>query len=160
MVSRAIWKKQHSWVFERLQIWYSLKNSLVHVFSKLHSNCMFCIFFLFQKLPEEKHIYRISEKDLQGSLSLNNNVGVVISRIPFTHCQNVVKIIRVRYEMCAVYLLLVELIHKFVVRFRHATVSLVGTLHRNRRAADSIPASGSIIVFFATAPGYRSNITV
>ncbi|CAB4006163.1 Mediator of RNA polymerase II transcription subunit 1, partial [Paramuricea clavata] len=47
-----------------------------------------------QKLPEEKHIYRISEKDLQGSLSLNSNVGVVISRIPFTHCQNVVKIIR------------------------------------------------------------------
>ena len=52
---------------------------------------------LFQKLPEEEHIYRITETDLQGSLSLNSNVGVVISRIPFTHCQNVVKIIRVRY---------------------------------------------------------------
>ncbi|XP_046853333.1 mediator of RNA polymerase II transcription subunit 1-like isoform X2 [Xenia sp. Carnegie-2017] len=47
-----------------------------------------------QKLPGEEHVYRISEKDLQGSLSLNSNVGVVISRIPFTHCQNVVKIIQ------------------------------------------------------------------
>jgi hypothetical protein len=54
------------------------------------------LFISFQKLPEEEHIYRISEKDLQGSLSLNSNVGVVISRIPFTHCQNVVRIIQVR----------------------------------------------------------------
>ena len=42
MVSLAIWKKIHSWVFQRLQIalvqfWSSLKNLLVHVFSKLHS---------------------------------------------------------------------------------------------------------------------------
>jgi hypothetical protein len=42
MVSLAIWKKIHSWVSQRLKItlvqfWSSLKNSLMHVFSKLHS---------------------------------------------------------------------------------------------------------------------------
>ena len=38
--------------------------------------------------------------------------------------------------------------------------SLVGyrVLHRNRRAAGSIPARALIVAFFATAPGYRSKI--
>ena len=46
MVSRGIWKNIHSWVFKDfklhssfglVQFWSSLKNSLVHVFPKLHS---------------------------------------------------------------------------------------------------------------------------
>jgi hypothetical protein len=32
-------------------------------------------------------------------------------------------------------------------------ISMVRALHRNRRAAGSIPARGPIVVFFATAPG-------
>ena len=34
-----------------------------------------------------------------------------------------------------------------------SVAQLVGALHRNRRAAGSIPAREPIVVFFATAPG-------
>ena len=48
--------------------------------------------------------------------------------------------------------------HELVVRARQlaSVAQLVRALHRNRRAAgsiESIPARGSIVVFFATAPG-------
>ena len=34
-----------------------------------------------------------------------------------------------------------------------SVAQLVRALHRNRRAAGSIPAGGPIVAFFATAPG-------
>ena len=46
-------------------------------------------------------------------------------------------------------------IHELVVRARQldSVAQLVRALHRNRRAAGSIPARGPIVAFFATAPG-------
>ena len=48
-------------------------------------------------------------------------------------------------------------IHELVVRARQ--LDSVRPLHRNRRAAGSIPARGPCAAFFATsAPGYRSKL--
>ena len=46
-------------------------------------------------------------------------------------------------------------IHELVVRARQlaSVAQLVRALHRNRRAAGSIPARGAIVAFFATARG-------
>ena len=49
--------------------------------------------------------------------------------------------------------------HELVVRARQldSVAQLVRALHRNRRTAGSIPATGPIVAYFAAAPGYRSN---
>ena len=53
-VSRGIWKNIHSWLFRDfklhssfglVQFWSSLKNSLVHVFPKLHSKPYYYLYY-------------------------------------------------------------------------------------------------------------------